>query len=95
MSGARRERRIVASSRSSSAIEDGAGDKREVSDPVIANKGLSCSMGIGVDLVDSRRIERRSRARMGRGREVLREGEGVGMLFLGNGAGLVDRVEGI
>ena len=95
MSGASRERRIVASSRSSSAIEDGAGDRREVSDPVIANKGLSCSMGIGVDLVDSRRIDRRSRARMGRGREVLREGEGVGMLFLGTGAGLVDRVEGI
>jgi hypothetical protein len=95
MSGARRERRIVASSRSSSAIEEGAGDKREVSDPVIASKGLSCSIATGVDLVDSRRIDKRSRARMGRGREVLREGEGVGMLFLGTGAGLVDRVEGI
>jgi hypothetical protein len=86
---------MVASSRSSSAIEDGAGDRREVSDPVIASKGLSCSMGTGVDLVDSRQIDRRSRARMGRGSEVLREGEGVGMLFLGTGAGLVDRVEGI
>jgi hypothetical protein len=95
MSGARRERRMVASSLSSSAIEDGAGDKREVSDPVIANKGLSCSMGIGVDLVDSRRIESRILASIGRGKEVLREGEGVGMLFLGTGAGLVDRVEGI
>ena len=86
---------MVASSLSSSAIEDGAGDKREVSDPVIANKGLSCSMGIGVDLVDSRRIDRRSRARMGRGREVLRDGEGVGILFFGAGVGLGDRVEGI
>jgi hypothetical protein len=95
MSGARRERRMVASSRSSSAIEDGAGDKREVSDPVIANKGLSCSMATGVDLVDSRRIDRRSRASIGRGREVLREGEGVGILVLGTGVGLVDRVEGI
>jgi hypothetical protein len=86
---------MVASSLSSSAIEDGAGDRREVSDPVIASKGLSCSMGIGVDLVDSRRIDRRSRASIGRGSEVLREGEGVGILFLGTGAGLVDRVEGI
>ena len=86
---------MVASSLSSSAIEDGAGDIRDVSDPVIANKGLSCSMATGVDLVDSRRIDRRSRARMGRGREVLREGEGVGMLFLGTEAGVWDRVEGI
>lgn len=95
MSGARRERRIVASSRSSSAMEEGAGDKREVSDPVIVSKGLSCSMVTGVDLVDSRRIENRSRASMGRGREVLREGEGVGMFFLGTGAGLEVGMEGI
>jgi hypothetical protein len=94
MSGARRERRIVASSRFSSAIEEGAGDKREVSDPVIASKRLSCSIVTGVDLVDSRRIESRSRASMGRGREVLREGEGVGM-FLGTGTGLEDGREGI
>jgi hypothetical protein len=95
MSGARRERRMVASSLSSSAMEDGVGDKREVSDPVIASNGLSCSMGIGVDLVDSRRIDRRSRASIGLGKEVLREGEGVGILVLGTGAGLGDGVEGI
>jgi hypothetical protein len=52
-------------------------------------------MATGVDLVDSRRIDRRSRARMGRGREVLREGEGVGMLFLATEAGVGERVEGI
>ena len=95
ISGARRERRMVASSLSSSGIEEGAGDSREVSDPVMARSGLSGEIGTGADLVDSRRIESRSRASIGRGSEVLRDGGGVGMLFLGTDAGLAGRVEGI
>ena len=86
---------MVASSLSSSAIEDGVGDKREVSEPVMARSGLSGEIGTGADLVDSRRIESRSRASIGLGSEVLRDGGGVGMLFLGTGAGLADRLEGI
>jgi len=86
---------MVASSLSSSGIEEGAGDSREVSDPVMAKSGLSGEIGTGADLVDSRRIESRSRASIGLGSEVLRDGGGVGMLFLGTGAGLADRLEGI
>ena len=95
ISGARRDRRIVASSLSSSAKEDGVGDKREVSDPVMARSGLSGEIEAGADLVDSRRIESRSRASIGLGSEVLRDGGGVEMLFLGTGAGLAGRFDGI
>lgn len=47
----------------------------------MVNSGLSGEMGTGVDLVDSRRMDSRSRARMGRGRD-LRDMEGVGVLIL-------------
>jgi hypothetical protein len=62
---------MVASSLSSLAVEEGTGDKRELSDPVVAKRGLSGEMGTGLDLVDSRRMERRSRANTGRGRDDL------------------------
>ena len=86
---------MVASSLSSSVIEEDAGDRRDVSDPVMAKSGLSGEIRTGADLVGSRRMESRSRASIGREREVLREGGGVGMLFLGTDAGLAGRVEGI
>jgi len=86
---------MVASSLSSSGIEEGAGDRRDVSDPVMNNSGLSEEIGTGVDLVDSRRIESRSRSSIGLGSEVLRDGGGVGMLFLGREAGLAGILEGI
>ena len=69
MRGARRDRRMVASSLSSLLATEGVGERRVSRDPVSAKRGVSGEAATGLDLVESRRIERRSRANAGLGKD--------------------------
>ena len=82
MRGARRDRRMVASSLSSLLTTEGVGERRVSLDPVSPKRGLSGEAATGLDLVESRRIERRSRANTGLGKDDWGDKASAGLSVL-------------
>jgi len=82
MRGARRDRRMVASSLSSLLATEGVGERRVSRDPGLAKRGLSGEAATGLDLVESRRIERWSRANAGLGKDDRGDKASAGLSVL-------------